>query len=70
MSYENRDQQKLRDEEYQLLKKQKESLQIQVANWVDKATSLHLDSPTAEDKAEIITQRDAFVLSLKNTLGV
>jgi hypothetical protein len=70
MSYEARDQQKLRDEEYQNLKRQKESLQVQVANWVDKATSLHTDSPTQEDKDEIIAQRNAFVAALQATLGV
>lgn len=70
MSYEDRDQQKLRDEEYQELKRQKATLEAQVGNWVDKATALHGDSPTAEDKAEIIAQRDAFVAALRVTLGV
>lgn len=70
MSYENRDQQKLRDEEYQNLKRQKESLQVQVANWVDKALSLHADSLLQIDKDEIVAQRDAFILSLKSTLGL
>lgn len=70
MSYENRDEQKKRDEEYQNLKRTKESLQVQVANWVDKATSLHTDSPTQDDKDEILAQRAAFILSLRTTLGV
>lgn len=70
MSYEQRDQQKLRDTEYQILKGQKESLQNQVSNWVDMATSLYDDSPLQEDKDEILAQRNAFVLSLRTTLGV
>ena len=70
MSYETRDEQKKRDQEYQNLKKVRESLQIQVANWVDKAQSLRNDSPVQEDKDEIAAQRDGFVLNLRTTLGV
>ena len=70
MSYEARDQQTKRDEEYQQLKRDKAQLEVRVANWVDKATALHADSPLASDKTEIIAQRDAFVLALRTTLGV
>ena len=70
MSYEARDQQAKRDQEYQELKIKKASLETQVANWVDKATSLHSDSPLQTDKDEIISQRDAFVLALRLSLGV
>ena len=70
MSYEARDEQEKRDKEYQLLKRDKESIQTAVANWVDKATALHLDSPLQTDKDEIIAQRDAFILSLRTSLGV
>ena len=70
MSYEARDQQAKRDDEYQALKNQKAQLEIKVANWVDKATALHGDSPLQADKDEIIAQRDSFVLALRTTLGV
>ena len=70
MSYEVRDQQKLRDMEYQRLKADKKNLETQVANWVDKAMALHRDSPIAADKSELVAQRDAFVLALRNSLGV
>lgn len=70
MGYEIRDAQDKRDVEYQQLKATKKNLELQVANWVDKATALHTDSPTAEDKAEIIAQKDAFVLALRTSLGV
>lgn len=70
MSYEARDQQTKRDQEYQQLKADKAALETRVANWVDKATSLHADSPTQADKDEIIGQRDSFVLALRTSLGV
>lgn len=70
MSYENRDEQTKRDQEYQNLKNDKSRLETQVANWVDKATALHGDSPLQTDKDEILAQRDAFILSLRTTLGV
>ena len=70
MSYETRDEQTKRDAEYQDLKNQKSRLETLVANWVDKATALHTDSPLQTDKTEIIAQRDAFVLALRTSLGV
>ena len=70
MSYETRDQQTKRDQEYQDLKTQKTRLETLVGNWVDKATALHADSPLSTDKSEIVAQRDAFILALRNTLGV
>ena len=70
MSFELRDQQTKRDEEYQNLKVRKAYLEKQVSEWVDLATALHNDSPEQTDKNEIIAQRDAFVLALKTTLGV
>lgn len=70
MSYEERDSQKLRDDEYQKLKTRKANIEKLVANWVDKATALHSDSPILADKAEIVAQRDAFVLALRTSLGV
>ena len=70
MSYENRDAQAKRDIEYQQLKSTKANIETQVANWIDKATALHADSPLQTDKAEILAQRDAFVLALRTTLGV
>jgi len=70
MSYEARDEQDKRDEEYQQLKRQKANLETQVANWVDKATALHADSPLQTDKDEILAQRAAFILALRTILGV
>ena len=67
MSYELRDQQLKRDEEYQTLKSLKANIETQVGNWMDKATALHTDSPLQTDKDEIIAQRDAFVLALRTS---
>lgn len=70
MSYNARDEQKLRDEEYQSLKRQKATLETQVANWVDKGISLHADSPLQTDKDELVALRTSFIDALKLTLGV
>ena len=70
MSYETRDEQDKRDVAYQRLKEAKASIELNVANWVDKATALHTDSPLQTDKDEILAQRDAFILALRTSLGV
>ncbi len=70
MSYETRDEQNKRDDEYSTLKRERANIETKVSNWMDKATSLHTDSPTQSDKDDIVTQRDAFILVLKTTLGL
>ena len=70
MSYEERDRQQKRDQEYQNLKIQKKRIETQVGNWIDLATSLHGDSLLQTDKDEIIAQRDDFISVLRVKLGV
>ncbi len=70
MGYEVRDQQKLRDLEYQNLKSQKTDLEKRLANWVDQATNLHNDSPLQTDKDEILGLRADMIAKMRVTLGV
>ena len=70
MSFEARDVQLKRDNEYQELKKLRTRLEVEIANWMDKATVLHTDSPLQTDKDEIISQRDGFVVALSISLGI
>jgi len=70
MSYEVRDQQKLRDQEYQKLKHNRQEIEIMVSNWMDLATSLHDDSPIQTDKDDILAQRADMIATLRVKLGV
>ena len=70
MSFNDRNIQLLSDREYQLLKDQRAKIEGQVSTWVQRATALHVATPDAGEKAEVIAVRDEFVANLRSILGV
>ena len=70
MSYEAREAQTKRDQEYLNLKIRKKNIEDQAAAWVTLATELHGESPTQTDKDDILGQRASFISTLRTTLGV
>jgi hypothetical protein len=70
MSYELRDQQEKRDQEYQSLKSRRTQIELLVSNWIDTATSLFDDSPLQTDKDDLLAQRTDMIAALKVTLGL
>ncbi len=70
MSYEIRQAEAVRDKEYDLLEKRTGQLTDEVELWVSRATTLHMNSLTTEEQADIIEMRDQFILDLKTILGV
>lgn len=70
MSYNAREEQRLRDEVFGNLQNEKARLEVAIANWMDKGTALHSDSPLQTDKDEIVALRDALVAKIRVSLGV
>lgn len=70
MSYEARETQTKRDQEYLNLKIRKKNIEDQTAAWMALTTQLHADSPTQTDKDDLLAQRTDFIAQLKTSLGV
>lgn len=58
-----------RDQRFLSLTQKKANLTKALQTWVSTATQLHSDSP-AEDKAEVIALRDAFIADIRTAFGI
>jgi len=70
MSYETRQLEEQRNQRYDNLKNRKAQIEQMVATWVADASNLHTDSPIADEKADVVSMRDDFILALRTRLGV